>query len=130
MIKRAFTATTVALAGIVALAIPAYADGWQSVSLSTSGGNFSGQIYTDSGSNQFRVIGNVDDSTSYSDCTYVSVKDEWGYQILRKEVCGGNWARIDTGLQSNRGGDDVEIKVCRNRNNWPDDCTTKWYYFT
>ena len=30
----------------------------------------------------------------------------------------------------NRGGNDVEIKVCRNRNNWPDDCTTKWYYFT
>lgn len=130
MIKKSLITTTVALTGIVALAAPAFADGWQSASLSTAGGTFSGQVFTDSGSNEFRVTGNVDDSTSYSDCTYVSVKDEWGYEVLRKEVCGGNWARIDTGLEDNRGGNDVEIKVCRNRNNWPDDCTTKWYYFT
>ena len=76
--KKSLITSAVALAGVVAVAAPAFADGWQSVSLSTSGGTFSGQVYTDSGSNEFRVTGNVDDSTSNSDCTYVSVKGESG----------------------------------------------------
>lgn len=116
-------------AAVIWAATPAaQADGWQYLTLEGASGTFIGEAFTDSGTNEFRVTGDIIDSDG-GNCSYVKVEDGWDYEVFRQDVCDGR-VSIDTGLQDNRESTHLDIYTCENVPRGFDDCELMIVDFT